>query len=80
MNFCKFMLAQAKATKSIWSNACGGGARRVKFQGAKKRPAKGEELNALVANAVKAVINTNKRKNSKASSDSGSEDEQLQNP
>ena len=66
--------------KLTYSNACSGGAGRVRYQGAKKRLAKGKYLNALFANAVKAVINTNKRKNSKASSDSGSEDEQLQNP
>ena len=48
MEFCKVMLAQAKAMKSTWSTACGGGAGHVKFQGAKKLPTKGKELNALV--------------------------------
>ena len=62
--------------KLTFSTACGGGAGRVRFQGAKKRPAEGEELNALVANTEKEVLNTNKRKKAKASSDSGSEDEQ----
>ena len=57
-----------------WSTACGGGAGRERFQGAKKRPSEGEELNALADNAVKEVLNTNKRKNSKESSEPGSED------
>ena len=42
----------------------------------KKRPAKGEEPNDLVANAVKAFLKPNKQKRAKDSSDSGSEDEQ----
>ena len=73
MNMCKVMLAQAKPMKSTWSTARGGGAGCVRFQGDKKRSAEGEELNDLVANAVKSVLNTNKRKNSKGSSDSDSE-------
>ena len=60
--------------KLTYSNACSGSSGRVRYQGAKKRLAKGKYLNALFANAVKAVINTNKRKNSKALSDSSSED------
>ena len=62
--------------KSTWSTNNGGGAGRVRFQGAKKRPAEGKYLNALVANKVKEVLKTNKRNKAKASSDSGSEDEQ----
>ena len=69
------MLEQAKAMKSTWSTACGGGTVHIRFQGAKKRPAEGEELNSLVANAVKAVLDNNKRLKDKASSDSVSEDE-----
>ena len=53
MNSYKAMLEQAKSMKSAWSTARGGGAGRVRSQVAKKRPAKGKELNALVANAVK---------------------------
>ena len=52
MNSCKVMMAQAKATKSIWSTARGGGADLVKFQCTKKRPSKAKELNDLVSNAV----------------------------
>ena len=70
------MLAQAKSMNSTWSTACDGGAGRVRFQGAKKRPAKVETLNYLVENAVKSVLKPNKRKRAKASSESGSEDEQ----
>ena len=47
-NSCKVVLAQDKAMKSNSLTACGGGAGRVKFQGAKKRPAKGKYPNALV--------------------------------
>ena len=76
MNLCKVMLAQAKFMKSTWSTACCGGAGRIRFQGAKKRPVEGGELNALVANLVKAVLTTNTLKLAKASSDSVSGDEQ----
>ena len=62
MNSCKFMMAQAKAMKSTWSTTRGGGADRVRFQGAKKRPAEDEELNYPVSNAVKEVL---KKKTSK---------------
>ena len=61
--------------KLTFSTACGGGAGRVRFQGAKKRPDEGKELNSLVANALKAVITKNKCKKSKALSVSGSEDD-----
>ena len=73
MKSWKVILEQAKDMKSTWPNARGGGAGCVRFQGDKKRSAEGEELNDLVANAVKSVLNTNKRKNSKGSSDSDSE-------
>ena len=76
MNLCKVIMAQTKVMKSTWSTACGRGAGRVRFQGAKKRPAEGKELNGLVSNSVKEVLKSNKRLKSKASSDSGSEDEQ----
>ena len=36
------MQEQAKAMKLNWSYARGGGAGRVRFQGTKKRPDKGE--------------------------------------
>ena len=78
MNSCKVILAQTKAMNLTWSTAHGGGAGRVRFQGAKKLPSKGKELNDLVTNAVKSVLTTNKSLKSKASSDSGSEDEQEQ--
>ena len=76
MNSRKVMLEQAKAMKSTWSIARGGGAGRVRFQGAKKRPSEGKELNYLVANAVKAVLTAKKHDKAKASSESGSEDDQ----
>ena len=75
MNSCKFILAQAKAINFILSTARGSSAGRVRFQGDNKRPAEGEELNALVANTVKAVLTTNKHKKFKVPSDSGLEDE-----
>ena len=70
------MLAQAKAMSSTWLDACGGGAVRVRFKGAKKRPAEVEELNAIFSNAVKAVLTKNTRKKFKASSNSNPEDKQ----
>ena len=76
MNSFNVILAQAKATKSTWSTTRGGGACHVRFQGNKKRLAEGEEMNVLVANAVKSVFTTNKLKKDKASSDPVSEDEQ----
>ena len=52
-NLFKIMLAQARAMKSTCSNDCGGGAVRVGFQGAKNRLDEGEDLNDILANAVK---------------------------
>ena len=49
-------MAQAKAMNSTWLTACGGGAGRVSFQGAKKRPAEGKKLNSLVAKSVKSFL------------------------
>ena len=74
MNLCKVMMAKAKAMKSTWPTARGGGAGCVSFQGAKKRPAKVKNLNSLVANAVKSFFTTNTRKKAKSSSDSSSKD------
>ena len=56
MNLCKVMQEQSKAMKLTWSTDCGSGACYVRFQGAKKRPAKGQELNALLVNVVKEVL------------------------
>ena len=56
MKLCKVILEQSKAMKLTWSTACSGGAGRVRFQGDKKRPDKGKDLNALVSNTVKEVI------------------------
>ena len=50
--------------------------RPCKVPGAKKRPSEGKELNYLVANAVKAVLTAKKHDKAKASSASGSEDDQ----
>ena len=60
MNSCKVMQAQAKSTNSTWSTSRGGGAGRVRFQGAKKCPAKGQESNTLVARAVSEVLKKKK--------------------
>ena len=76
MNLCKAMMAQAKAMKSTWLTARSDGAGCVRFQGAKKRPAEGEEMNSLVDNAVRSFLTTNTFKKAKASSDSGSENKQ----
>ena len=76
VNSCKVMLAQSKSTKSTWLTAHGGGAGRVRFQGAKKRPYEGKELNALIDNAVNVVLTTKKLKKAKDSSDYVSEDYQ----
>ena len=56
MNSCKVVLEQSKSMKSNSSTARGGSTGRVKFQGTRKRPAKGEELNTLVSDAVKEVF------------------------
>ena len=69
-------MEQTKAMKSTWLTNHGGGTGRVRFQGAKKRPDEGEELNTFVANAVKSVFTTNKRNKAKSSCESGSEDKQ----
>ena len=71
MESYKVMLAQAKATKYTFLTACGGGAGRERFQGAKKRLAKGEYLNAFVANAINVFLKNNKIFKAKASSESG---------
>ena len=76
MNLCKVILEQAKSMKSTYSTACGGGTGRVSLQGAKKRLAEGEEMNALVSNAVKTFLKSSKRLKANASNDSGLEDEQ----
>ena len=76
MNFCKVMQAQYKSTKSTWLTTRGGGAGCMRFQGAKKRSAEIEDLNALVTNAVKEILKTNKPLKSKAANESSSEQEQ----
>ena len=68
------MMAQAKAMKSDFLTAHGGGAGCIRLQGAKKRRAEGKDLNTLVYNAVKEVIKSKKLK-AKASNESVSEDE-----
>ena len=68
MNSCKVILAQSKSMKSTCLTTRGIGVGRVRFQGAKKLPVKGEELSDLVDNTLKAVLKPNKRKKSMASS------------
>ena len=72
MKSCKVILVQSKGVNSTWLTSRGSGAGRVRFQGAKERPAEGEELNAFVSNAVKVVLTTNTSKKAKVSSDSRS--------
>ena len=69
------MQAQAKYMNSTWLTNCGGRSGRVWFQGAKKLPVKGEELNSLVSKVVKEVIKSNNHTKSTAVHDSGSEEE-----
>ena len=52
INECKVMKAQAKAMNLNCSTSRDGGAGFVRLQGAKKRPTKYQELDALVASAV----------------------------
>ena len=51
MNSCKLVQVQAKAMKWTCSNYCGGRICRVRFQGTKKHPAEGQDLNTLVDSA-----------------------------
>ena len=69
-------MSQAKEMRLTWSTARSYGAGRVRFQGAKKLLAKSEDLNALVSNAVKEVIKTDKHLNAKSKNESDSEDKQ----
>ena len=64
------MQAKSKAMKSNCTTAYCVRAGCARFHGAKKRPVEGEDLNALVTNAVKEIIKTNKRLNPKALNDS----------
>ena len=76
INLCKVVQSEVKAMKLSWLTARGSGAGCVRFQGTMKRPAKGEELNALVTNALKEIIKSNRRLKYKAEKNSGSEEEQ----
>ena len=75
MKSCKFMLVQAKSRNLTWLTTCDSGAGRVRFQGTRKRQAKGEELNSLVINAVIEVMKTNKRLKAKVANYSDSEED-----
>ena len=70
------MQSQAKAMELTLSTTRGGGAGRVRFRGANKCLAEGQELNDIVTNTVKAVFNPNKRKRGKTPNASGLEDYQ----
>ena len=61
--------------KSTWLTAHGSGVGRLRLQGNKKCLYKGQELNDLVANAVKEVLKANKHEKYKAANDSGLEEE-----
>ena len=56
MNLCNSMLAKAKYIKLNCSASRGSSAVPVRFQGAKKRPGEGKDLNSIVSNAVKEFI------------------------
>ena len=75
MNSCKVMKAQSKSMKKNLSTSRGSKVGRLQFQGAKKRPAKGQELNTLVSNAISEVLKQNKRAKSAAMHGSGLEDD-----
>ena len=53
MNSCKVMQLKVKAMKLNWLTSSCSRAGLVQFQGTKKRPSEGQELNALVVNASK---------------------------
>ena len=55
MNSCKVMQSQAKAMTLTWSAARGYRTGLVRFQGTKKCPDKGEELNAILTRPVKEI-------------------------
>ena len=76
MTLCKIMMPQAKSMRSNWSNACAAVAVCVRFQVAKKHPDEGKDLNAIVANTLKAVLTTNKCLKANASIESRSKEEQ----
>ena len=61
--------------KSTCSTYCGGKACRVWFQGAKKRPYEGQELNNLVTREVLEVLKQKKRAKATSTNDSSSYDE-----
>ena len=63
------MQAKAKDMKSTWLTVNRGRAGHVWFKGAKKRPAEGQYLNALVANTVKEILKSNKHVKSTAAHD-----------
>ena len=52
MNWCKVNQEQAKAMKLTWLITRGSREGCMRFQGDKKRLAKGQDLNALVARAL----------------------------
>ena len=61
MNLCKVMQSQSKYMKSTWSTSRGCGAGHMRFQGAKKRLAKVQDMNTLVDSAVLEVLRQNTR-------------------
>ena len=67
------MQAQTKDTKPTWLTAPGGRAGCMQLQGIKKRLSKGQEMNALVENALKEVIKQKKRTKAAAAHNSVSE-------
>ena len=60
MSLCEMIQAQSKDMKSTWSTVHSGRAGRVRFRGAKKCPAEGQELSSIMTNAIKEVLKENK--------------------
>ena len=61
--------------KQTWLTSRGGRAGNIRLQGGKKRLAKCQELNDIVASLVSEVLKQNKCSNSETTHELGSEDE-----
>ena len=75
MNSFNVMQTQARAMKLNWFTLHGSGSDSMHFQGAKKRSDEVQDMNALVANALKEVLKSNKREKYTAAHESGLEEE-----
>ena len=75
MNAFKLMQAQSKAINSTFSTSRCSGSGHVRSQGAPKRPAEGQEMNALMDSAVLEVLEQKIFTKAAATHDSGLEDD-----